>query len=431
MKELLLMSRREVDRVSVLDEINAEKLKQGDAARKLEVSTRQLRRILKKYRRDGPSALIHKSRGKKSNNKTPQELLDQAIHLVEEKYSDFGPTFASETLEKRDKLIINHDVLRLEMIRVGLWKTKQRKHKHRQWRERKECFGEMVQFDGSHHLWFEMRGKICCLLASKDDATGKLYGHFSEHEDIKGVFTFWKEYIKKYGKPKSIYLDRGSVYKVNGKTVFDDPEVLTQFERACKELGIEVIHAKSPQAKGRIENGFGTLQDRLVKEMRLCNINNIDDANKYLKEEFLPEYNQRFAVPAKKQGDFHKPLNPTENLDRIFSVQSERQVNNDFTVRLKGKWYQLCKVQPKTVLQKSKAIIEERMDKTIAIRQNNVYLSFKEIDKKDITDLRKEREDKNIYVLTSNPNKAHKPKPNHPWKRYGMIKHYSKTGHFN
>lgn len=430
MKELLLMSRKEVDRVSVLDEVIAKKLKQGDASRKLGISTRQLRRILKEYRRNGPSALIHKLRGKVSNNKTPQELLDQAIDLVRDKYDDFGPTFAAETLEKYDNLIINHDVLRLEMIKVGLWKTKQRKHKHRQWRERKEYFGEMVQFDGSHHLWFEIRGKMCCLLASKDDATGETYGHFSEHEDIKGVFAFWKEYIKKYGKPKSIYLDRGSVYKVNHKSVFDDPEVLTQFERACKELGIEVIHAKSPQAKGRIENGFGTLQDRLVKEMRLRNIGNIDDANKYLKEEFLPEYNQRFAVPAKTQGDFHKPLIPNENLDQIFSVQSERQVNNDFTIRLKGKWYQLAEIQPKTVLQKSKVTIEERMDGTIAIKQNNIYLSFEEIDKKDITVLRKEREDKKIYVLTSNPNMARKPKPNHIWRRYGMAKTLCKNRTF-
>lgn len=431
MKELLLMSRKEVDRVSVLDEVIARKLKQGDAGRKLEISTRQLRRILKDYRRDGPSALIHKLRGKASNNKTPRELLDQAIELVREKYWDFGPTLAAEKLKERDHLIINHDVLRIEMIKVGLWKTKQRKHKHRQWRERKEYFGEMVQFDGSHHLWFEARGKICCLLASKDDATGELYAHFTESEDIKGVFAFWVEYIKKYGKPKSIYLDRGSVYKVNHKSVFDDPEVLTQFERACRELGIEVIHARSPQAKGRIENGFGTLQDRLVKEMRLRNICSIDEANKYLKEEFLSEYNQRFAVPVKTQGDFHKPLIPSENLEQIFSVQSKRQVNNDFTVRLKGKWYQLAEIQPKTVLQKSKVIVEERMDGTIAIKQNNIYLSFEKIDKKDIATLRKERENKKIYVLTSNPNMARKPRPNHPWKRYGMVKYYAKTGHFN
>lgn len=430
MKELLLMSRKEIDRVPVLDEILNGTIKQGDAGRKLGISTRQLRRILKEYRRGGPGVLIHKSRGKPSNNKTPQELLDKAMDLIREKYWDFGPTFAAEKLEEIDNLMVNHDVLRNEMIRVNLWKPKQRKHKHREWRERKECFGEMVQFDGSHHLWFELRGKMCCLLASKDDATNQLHAHFSEHEDIQGVYTFWREYIKKYGKPKSIYLDRGSVYKVNRKTVFDDPEVLTQFERVCKELGIEVIHAKSPQAKGRIENGFGTLQDRLVKELRLRNIGNISDANKYLKMEFLPKYNERFAILAKKQGDFHKPLNLKENLDQIFSVRSERLVNNDFTVRFKSKWFQLSERQNKTVLQKSKVTIEERMDGETKIRQKDVYLDFKEIDKQDITAQRKERENKKLYVLTDNPNMAREPKPNHPWKRYGAIKHYSKTGHF-
>lgn len=424
MKELLLMSRKEISRVSVLDEVIEQKLKQGDAARKLDISARQLRRILKVYRRDGPGALIHKSRGKRSNHKTPQELLDRAIALVREKYFDFGPTFASEKLEELDHLIINHDILRNEMIRVGIWKTKQRKHKHRQWRERKDYFGEMIQFDGSHHLWFEMRGKICCLLAGKDDATGQLYARFTEAEDIKGVFTFWIEYIEKYGKPKSIYLDRGSVYKVNCKSVFDDPEILTQFERACRELDIEVIHAKSPQAKGRIENGFGTLQDRLVKELRLRNISNMDDANKYLKEDFLPKYNQKFAIPAKEQGDFHQPLNRKENLEKIFSVQSKRQVNNDFTVRLKGKWYQLNKAQPKTILQRSKVTIEERLDGSIAIRQNDTYLSFIEIDKRDVAIQKKEREEIKLYVLTDNARMARTPKPNHPWKRYGMAKQH-------
>lgn len=418
MKELLLMSRKEIDRAVVMKDILAGELTQVSASRKIDISDRHLRRILADYRRNGPSALIHKSRGRRSNNKTSQELLDRAIALVKDKYRDFGPTFATEKLEELDRLIINHDVLRNEMIKVGLWQKRTRKHKHRQWRERKEYYGEMVQFDGSHHLWFELRGKICCLLASKDDATGELYAHFSQTEDVAGVFTFWTEYIKKYGKPKSIYLDRGSVYKVNHKAVFDDPEILTQFERACKELCIEVIHANSPQAKGRIENGFGTLQDRLVKELRLRYIGNIAEANTYLKEEFLPKYNQRFAIPAKEREDFHKPLTSKENLDRIFSVRSERQVNNDFTIRLKGKWYQLNRVQPKTILQKSKVTVEERLDGSIAIRQNDIYLSFTEINKKDVAIQKKEREEMKLYVLTDNPNMARKPKSNHPWRRY-------------
>lgn len=434
MKELLQMTREEVNRASVLDQVIAKTLSQVGASIKLGITDRHLRRVLKHYEKIGAKALIHGLRGKRSNRKTPQEKLDKAIALIKEKYWDFGPTFAAEKLEENHSIIIDHDVLRKEMDRIELRKIKQRKQKHRKWRERKHYFGEMAQFDGSHHAWFELRGKICCLLGSKDDATGTLYAHFSEHEDIKGVFTFWIEYIKLYGKPKSIYLDNGSVYKVNRKTVFDDPEVLTQFERACEELGIEVIHAKSPQAKGRIENGWGTLQDRLVKELRLQDINDIDSANKYLKEEFLPKYNQKFNVPAKEKGNLHTTLNANENLDQIFTIRNERLINNDFTVRFKNKWFQLDEKQPKTILQKSKAIIEEYLNGELRIRQNDKYLNFKEINKQDLETLRKQRKDEKVYVLTSNPRTGHKPSDNHPWKKQSRvnmsIKKLTKTGHF-
>ncbi len=427
------MSRKEINRASVLDQLVAGMLTQVGAGIKLGITDRHLRRVLGRYRKDGPATLIHGLRGRRSNRATPQEKLDLAIKLITDKYRDFGPTFAAEKLLENENIGIDHDVLRKEMIRIGLWIPKARKQKHRAWRERKEYFGEMVQFDGSHHAWFELRGKVCCLLASKDDATNTLYGHFTEHEDIEGVFTFWLEYIQKYGKPKSIYLDRGSVYKVNHKTVMDDPEVLTQFGRACTELGTELIHAKSPQAKGRIENGFGTLQDRLVKELRLRNIGNITDANKYLKEEFLPKYNAKFGLPAKKEGDFHTPLNSQENPNQIFTVRSERLVNNDFTVRFKNKWFQLDENQPKTVLQKSKVIIEEYLNGNTKIRQSSVYLNFQEIDKQDLETLRKQRRNEKVYVLSDNRSKAHKPAANHPWKRYWVnrdIRNLTKTGHF-
>jgi len=430
MKELLLMSREEINIASVLDQVIAGELKVVAASIKLGITSRHVRRTLKAYKEHGPKALIHGLRGKRSNRATPQEILDLAIKLVKEKYWDFGPTFASEKLEQYDNLVINHDVLRLEMIRCGIRTAKKRKSKHRAWRERKEYFGEMVQFDGSHHRWFELRGRICCLLASKDDASNILFARLSVAEDIKGVFTFWIEYIRKYGKPKSIYLDKGSVYKVNHKTVFDDPEVLTQFERACKELGIEVIHAHSPQAKGRIENGFGTLQDRLVKELRLKNISDIDETNIYL-EEFLEDYNDRFSVPSGKEGDLHTALIATEDLEQIFSVQSQRSVNNDFTVRFKNKWFQLNKVQPKTILQKSRVIIEERLNGDIKLRQKGFYLNYTLIPKQDLEALRKQRKEEKVYVLTSNPNMAREPKPSHPWRQsFNLTKPNVKTGHF-
>jgi hypothetical protein len=426
------MSRREIDRASVLDQVASKMLTQVSASAKLGITDRHLRRILKNYKRSGPSALIHGLRGRKSNRATSQEKLDQAIKLVENKYWDFGPTFAAEKLLENHSIAIDHDVLRHEMARVGLHTIKPRKPTHRAWRERKEYFGEMIQFDGSHHAWFELRGQICCLLASKDDATNTIYAHFTKHEDIVGVYTFWIEYIEKYGKPKSIYLDRGSVYKVNRKTVFDDPMVITQFERACHELNIEVIHANSPQAKGRIENGFGTLQDRLVKELRLRNIGNIGEANKYLKEEFLPKYNKQFSLPAKGQGDFHTPLNCGENLDQIFTVRSERLVSNDFTVRFKSQWFQLDKIQPKTILQKSKVTVEEYLNGKLKIRQKDSYLNFKEINKQDLETLRKERREEKTYVLTSNRTTGYVPPANHPWRKQinRDIRRLTKTGHF-
>ena len=426
------MSRKEINRASVLDQVVAKTLTQIGASAKLGITDRHLRRMLSQYKRCGPVALVHGLRGRPSNNKTPQQKLDKALGLVEEKYWDFGPTFAAEKLFENHGLKIDRDVLRKEMARVGIWTIKSRKQKHRSWRERKHYFGEMAQFDGSHHAWFELRGKVCCLLASKDDATNEVYGHFTEHEDIEGVFTFWIEYIEKYGKPKSIYLDNGSVYKVNRHTVFDDPEVLTQFERACDELGIEVIHAKSPQAKGRIENGFGTLQDRLVKELRLRHISNTEEANIYLKEEFLPKYNAKFGLPAKQHGDFHTALNTKEDLCQIFTVRSERLVNNNFTVRFKSKWFQLDKIQPKTVLQKSKVIMEEYLNGELKIRQSNIYLNFKEIKKQDLETLRKQRVEQKVYVLTSNSHKNNKPSADHPWRKQinRDIKMLSKTGHF-
>jgi len=434
MKELLQMTREEINRASVLDQVIAKTLSQVGASIKLGITDRHLRRVLKHYKKNGAKGLTHGLRGKQGNRKTPQEKLDEAIRLIREKYWDFGPTFAAEKLLEKHSIAIDHDVLRKEMDRIKLRKIKQRKQKHRNWRERKHYFGEMAQFDGSHHAWLEHRGKICCLLGSKDDATNTLYAHFSEHEDIKGVFTFWIEYIEIYGKPKSIYLDNGSVYKVNRKTVFDDLEVLTQFERVCEELGIEVIHAKSPQAKGRIENGWGTLQDRLVKELRLRDINDINSANKYLKEEFLPKYNEKFSIQAKEKGDFHTALNIREDLNQIFTVRSERLINNDFTIRFKNKWFQLDKIQPKTILQKSKAIIEESLNGELRIRQVDKYLNFREINKSDLESLRKQRKDEDIYVLASKLRVGHKPSDNHPWKRQSRadwnIKRLAKTGHF-
>lgn len=418
MQELLTMSRKEIDRAGVIQRVAAKELSQVEGARMIGITDRHIRRILAEFKKHGPAGLVHHLRGKPSNNQLDAGIKDKAILLVKEKYPDFGPTFASEKLEEIDGVKIHREVLRQAMTAEGIWKPKKRKKQHREWRERKDCYGEMIQFDGSHHDWFEGReaSTTCVLLASRDDAANEVDAVFTEAEDIKGVFNFWKQYFETKGKPVSIYLDKGSTYRINHKSALDE-KMLTQFERAVEELNVKIIHANSPQAKGRIENLFNTLQDRLVKELRLRHIVNRDDANRFLKEEFLPKFNQRFQKEPKSKTNLHRPLTKIDDLDAIFSVQSKRLVNNDFTIQFKCQWYQLEKTQPTLITPKMKVIIEERLDRTIRIRLKTKYLAFHAIPKP----VKKQKQE--TFALTSNPGyrnlpqMARTPKPNHPWKK--------------
>lgn len=418
MTELLTMSKKELNRLPVIEAVINRKMTQSEAATRLSISDRQIRRLAKIFIKLGPAGLIHRLRGQPGNHHFPQKLKDQAINLVRDKYSDFGPTFASEKLEEIDGIRIDHNLLRKEMIMAGLWQEKKRKTKHRQWRERKDHFGELVQFDGSHHNWFEGRGEKTVLLASRDDADNQIYARFYQFEGTIPVFDFWKRYIEYFGKPKAIYLDNHSTYKINHKVALDE-KTLTQFGRACEELGIELINAKSPQAKGRIENLFGTLQDRLVKELRLKGISTIMEANAFLQEEFLTKFNQQFAKQAKKKANFHQPLTIRDNLLKSFSIKSERLINNDFTISFKNQWYQLEARQPKLVLPRSKVVIEERLDGKLVIEQDSKSLNFRAVNKEKTKPISKPR----VFALTSNPNQhypqmARVPSVNHPWKRY-------------
>lgn len=417
MQELLTMSKKELHRLPVIESVINRKMTQIEAANRLSISDRQIRRVVSNFISSGPAGLIHHLRGKPSNHHYPQESKDRAISLVRDKYSDFGPTLAAEKLAEIDGIKIDHDLLRKEMIIAGLWQENKRKVKHRLWRERKEHFGELVQFDGSHHDWFEGRGEKTVLLASRDDANNLVKARFYRYEGTIPVFDFWQRYIEYLGKPKAIYLDNHGTYKVNQRTALDE-KTLTQFGRACEELDIKLINARSPQAKGRIENLFGTLQDRLVKELRLKGISTITEANTFLEADFLPKFNQRFQKQAKKKANFHQPLTIKDNLAKSFSIKSERLVQNDFTVSFKNHWYQLDSIQPKLVLPRSKVMIEERLDGTLIMEQENKALKFKPINKERTKQPDKPR----VFALTSNPNihypqMARVPADNHPWKR--------------
>ena len=388
-------------------------LTNAEAAARLGLKVRQVQNLKRAVESSGEQGVLHGSRGRASNRATHPEIVCAAIeYLNEEKHRDFGPTFAQEQLAKQG-MVLSVETLRTLMIGSGLWRPRKRRGPaiHREWRERVGMYGELVQFDGSYHDWFE-DGTEACLLASIDDAIGNISAVFEDNEGVHAVFRFWWRYVEANGLPVAIYLDKFSTYKVNHKNAVDNAEMLTQFERAMTELNVRVICANSPEAKGRIERLFGTLQDRLVKEMRLRNIKDREDANRYLADEYLTDHNKRFSVTPRQEGDAHRPLTDElrKKLPSIFSIQSERRVNNDYTISFKSRWFQLSATQNTTVYRKDTVTIEERLDGSLHIRLNGVYLAYTELP------VRPKRAKMLVTALTTEKPRW-RPPADHPWKK--------------
>ena len=423
----ITLTEREQFKASILTRTIDGKITNAQAAKKLGLSVRQIQRAKAAIRKYGINTIVHKLKGETSNHAFAKQKKEKIIKTIEDNYSDFKPTFAAEKLEENHDIHISRETARLWMAEKGIWKPrKQRKTgEYRSWRLRKEYFGEMEQFDGSYHLWFEKRfvdenGSPIevCLLAAIDDAKGEITkAVFAANEGVVAVFTFCKEYVLEKGKPKSIYLDKFSTYKINHKSAVDNSELMTQFQRAMKDLGINPIPANSPQAKGRIERLFKTLQDRLIKEMRLAKINDPEAGNKFLKENFIPKFNKRFGVIAAKEGDMHEPLakKDKQNFNRIFSIQSTRTVNNDFTIQFKNLWYQLKEIQPITIRAKEKILVEKWLDGTIHLSKKGKYLKY------FILPERPKKQTKNPIILTTHK-LNYKPAQNHPWRKYRQPK---------
>lgn len=430
---LITMSIKELDRFQIINKLIGKHINGTETARLLNLTTRQIRRLKSKVTLFGPQGLIHGNRGQKSHNRIADDEKKQIIGLLRKHYHDFKPTFASEKLSENHSLDRDPKTIRQIMIEAGLWKPRINKKDtiHRTWRERKSCYGEMVQFDGSYEHWFEDRegsGKIC-LLAAIDDATGIVTkARFDVHEGVFPVFTFWQGYLVTNGCPRSIYLDKFSTYNMNHQLAKENPDTLTQFERTARELGIELIKANSPQAKGRVERLFATLQDRLIKELRLANISTIPDANTFM-ETYLPKFNAQFSIQPRFTVDLHRRLVASEanGLDSIFSKQVKRTIQNDFTFSFKNQWYQLTQEQPVTVHKKDIVIVEERLDYSIHIRLRDKFLNYQLLSK------RPERQIQTPWVLPAS--KAHIPPPNHPWRRIAratsLAKQNIQVGHFN
>lgn len=421
------LTAREQEKATILADAIAGKITNGHAAKQLRLSVRQIQRAKAAIRKGGTGTVAHQLKGRPSNHRFPEQKKTNVIETIRQYYHDFKPTFATEKLEENHGLHISRETTRLWMAQAGLWKTrKQRKTgEYRSWRPRKEQFGELEQFDGSYHLWFENRlldgygtPLEVCLLAAIDDAKGEITkAAFAANEGVIAVFAFWKEYVEELGKPLSIYLDKFSTYKINHKAAVDNKELLTQFERSMRDLDTRLIPAHSPQAKGRIERLFDTLQDRLIKELRLAAINTPEEANVFLEKTFIPAFNKKFGVVPAKEGNTHKTLTETDkkNLNRIFSVQETRTINNDFTIQFKNNWYQLAEIQPTTVRAKEKVLVEEWLDGTTHFSLRAKYLNFTVLPEK------LKKVSRQPVALTEHKLNW-KPPKDHPWRRPYRIK---------
>lgn len=420
MKGIISMSIKETERITVMEHLIAKRIKQKHAAYQLNLSVRQIRRLKKKYKTYGAAGMVHLSRGQRSNRAIEQKEKDKAIELVKQYYPDFGPTFALEKLVENHRILFGVDTLRKEMIKQNIWIPKKRKIEDiHPYRERRPCIGELIQLDGSPHAWFEDRGSSCTLVAFIDDSTsGIMDGCFVDYEGTWTLFEATEHYLKIHGKPLALYVDKHSTFKINRQATIEeelkDKQVQSQFTRAMDSLGIEVIFANSPEAKGRVERLFETLQDRLVKELRLKGISTKEEATKYFREEYIPMHNSKFAVCPKEKANLHKPLSSSDNLAEIFTIQSQRIVSKDLIVQYKNTRYQLLPDNGyRYTLKKTAIKISEDKNGILTFNYKNIAVPYQ-------IAIKAVHKDKPVQVVSSKEfveRRVYIPSADHPWRR--------------
>jgi len=418
METLLQMSRKEIDRLEVMQKLDGKQMSQKEAGRILQLSTRQVKRILRGYREHGAARLISKQRGRKSNNRLPEATKRKALDALKSKYQGFGPTLAQEKLVENEHLQLSIESVRQLMMAEGLWKARKvPKPVTHQLRERRACFGELIQIDGSPHDWFEGRAAPCSLLVFIDDASGRLvHLQFVQNESFFSYAQACDQYFRSYGKPVAFYSDKHGIFRVNQRSR-GSSDVLTQFGRAMQELDIQSICANTPQAKGRVERVILTLQDRLPKEMRLLKISSWQDGNAYLPT-FIQHFNQRFALPPRSSVDAHRPLTSQDDLDTILTWQEQRIVSKNLTVQFDKVVYQIQTKRPSYALRKASI--------TVCVDAlHNVTLLYK---RKPLTYNVFHQQTKQSDIVLSKdldqrlPRSPVIPAPDHPWRNYAQHK---------
>ena len=376
---IISMTPKELRKHKIIEEVIEKDMKQKHAAELLQLSIRQIRRLVKRVRKEGVKGVIHALRGRESNRKHSEGFRQEVLKAYEKEYMDFGPTLAQEKLKERNKIRIGRETLRQLLIEKRLWESQRKGQKHLEWRQRRGRFGEMIQVDGSHHDWLEGRGPWLVLMGYIDDATGEVFAGFYDYEGTLPAMESFYGYAQTHELPHSIYIDRLGAYKGRGQLSVGEElagktRKKSQFERALEELGVEVIHAWSAQAKGRVERLFRTLQDRLVKEMRLVGIKTKQEANQFLRC-YLPKYNQRFCVEARVGGNLHRAVPTSKQMKQILSIQTQRVVRNDGTIRHEKKLYQLLNLEKRI----KQIMVEERMDGKVYMTREGRELEYREL----------------------------------------------------
>lgn len=394
-------------RLDALSRVKRQEITVVEAAGLMGLSLRQARRVWKDFKARGDRGVVHKLRGKVSNRRLPEEFRDKVVRRFQQRYYDFGPTLACEKLSQDDGLHLSPDTLAAILKERQLYEPRRRRGKHRKRRERRRNFGAMIQIDGSPHDWFEGRAPLCVLMVMVDDATGKTLARFYPAETTQAVFDVLGHWARAYGLPQSLYADRHGIYRDE-----DHPEKPTQAGRALVELNVELILARSPQAKGRVERKHQVFQDRLVKELRLRAISDMDQANVLLEKNLLPEFNRRFAIKPQREADLHRQ--PPAGLEEILCVQEDRVVGQDWCVRWKNRWLQIepHPSQPDALaLAGRKVLVKALPGGTLLVTRQGRKLAFKELSG------RPEPLPKAKAPVAQINNRQWKPGPDHPYNR--------------
>jgi len=411
--ETLTMSRKERDRLTIMVGVKRQEVTLVAAADLLGVCYRQAKRIWRRYQDQGDAGLVHRLRGRPSARRKPAAVRALALaRQADPRYADFGPTLLSEHLA-REGVKVDHNTLRRWLIAEGKWAVRRRRQAHRQWRERKPCLGAMVQLDGSHHDWFEGRREPCVLMVMVDDATNRIGARFFEEETTRASYEVFARWVKQRGLPGRLYVDRDSIYRCEGQPSVAEQlagkEPQTQFGRAMEQLGVELILAHSPQAKGRVERMNGVLQDRLVKELRLAGISDLARANRFLENQYLRAFNRRFARTPASPLDAHRTA--PRHWEEVLSWAHERVVQRDWTVACHGQWYQVDRQHEGLSLAGRKVIVRTLRDGRVHLVYGQQKLKWRALPARPTRARPEPRRVGRVQRI--------KPTGNHPWRRFG------------